>query len=83
MCIARRGVQAFHPRGWSLICPHYTTTPGLHSSCVPCHDHDEGVDYCDGDGDGEDGDGDDTVDDVGGDGDDGDVDDVGGDGKHG
>ena len=29
-CIARRGVQAFHPRGWSLICPHYQTSPGLH-----------------------------------------------------
>ena len=48
---------------------------------MPCHDHDEGVDDCDGDGD--DRDVDDTVDDVGGDGDDGDVDDVGGDGKHG
>ena len=67
-CIARRGVQAFHPPGWSLICPHYQPPPA-YTRGVPCHDHDEGVEDDDGDV-GDDDDLDDVVD-VGDDGDDG------------
>ena len=42
VCAARGGVQAFHPRGWSLICPHYQPPPA-YTPALPCHDHDEGL----------------------------------------